>query len=68
MLDFDQLIRFYQDQKIELNDITTHTKAIDSFISRSEIIKMFHKHPHISIDSITYDEIYAVYTISRVDL
>ena len=68
LLDFDQLINFYQYQKLKLDDIVIHTKNIECFINKAEIIKMFHKHPQISIDSMTYDDMYAVYTLCRKSL
>ena len=68
LLDFDQLISFYHSQKLNLDDIIKHMRGTECFISRSEIIKMFHKNSEFSIDSITYDDIYSVYTLSRIDL
>jgi len=68
LLDFDQLISFYHNQKLNLDDIIKHMRGNECFISRSEIIKMFHKSSEFSIDSITYDDIYSVYTLSRIDL
>lgn len=68
LLDFDQLVNFYQNQKIKLDDVIIHTNGIQSFISRSEVIKMFHKNSEISLDSILYDDIYSICTVSRKSL
>tara|TARA_B100000085_G_C18560783_1_gene519468 strand:- start:3397 stop:3810 length:414 start_codon:yes stop_codon:yes gene_type:complete len=68
LLDFDQLINFYQYEKLKLDDVVSHTKLIECFISKAEIIKMFYKHPQISIDSVTYDDMYSTYTLCRNSL
>ena len=68
LLDFEQLIDFYKNNQLTLEEVTKHLTGIESFIARSEIIKIFHKHPQISIDSIIYDNLYSVYTLSRTDL
>lgn len=65
LLDFDQLISAYLNQTLKLDDIIVYTKNLECFIDKAEILAMFHKNSHFAIDSIKYDDIYTIYTISR---
>ena len=68
MLDFDQLISYYHNQNIKLDDIIVYTKNLECFIHKAEILSMFHKNNTFNIDSIKYDDIYTIYTIIRKNI
>jgi hypothetical protein len=68
LLDFHQLIRYYENQEITNNDIPTYTNSLHCIITKSEILELFHKNDHINITSITYDKVYSTYTLSRIQL
>jgi glycosyltransferase involved in cell wall biosynthesis len=63
MLDFDQLISYYHNQNIKLDDVIVYTKNLECFIHKAEILSMFHKNNAFNIDGIKYDDIYTIYTI-----
>lgn len=68
LLDFHQLIRYYENQEITNNDIPKYTNALHCIITKSEILELFHKSVHINITSIAYDKVYSTYTLSRIKL
>lgn len=65
LIDWDQLISYYQNGDLDTNSICSHMFGTQCLINRGDIIKMFHKSNEINIDNITYDNVFCTYTLSR---
>lgn len=68
LLDLNQLIHYFVQEEITSDDFCKHMVAVQCILSRPEVLSLCHNNPQIKIVDITYDNIYNIYKIQRIEL